>query len=305
LSLPMLVPTALVDLATVEGELGLTPGNVPATDSAVARLIAAGSSAITAWLNRGLIWQQWTETNGQVNGPARIVLINNPIYPAVTASVLQVQLDLDPGIYEGIQTILVAGQDFYVEDCARGFLFRQETWPSTALNRMDIVQDENTDQVERTTQVIYLGGYITPVGIEQAVAWPGATTAVTGGTLMTPAAQLGQVWGCTSLSGTTGASQPSWPATPAQFSTVTDGSVTWTFLGWNTTVTTTPQARTLPYEIEQAAIETVTAWYRRRGNTTLTTAEKFGDASVTYANGQGGLPQSAVELLRPYRRVVM
>ncbi len=305
MALPILPATALVDIATAEFEVGITPLASAPIDAAVARIISAASDAIKEYCNRHLEWNFRSETSAQRNGPARIVVKDTPIYPSISASVLQVQLLLDPGVFEGVTTILVNGQDFYVEDCDRGFLFRQMRWPSTTLRRPDIVQDEDLDAAELTTQVNYLAGYLTVPQILQAVPWPGGATTPAAGLVMTPASQLGQVWGCTTP-GVTGGVQPTWPGTPAQFATVTDGAAVWTFLGWNSTVTTLPQARTLPYSIEQAAIETFTTWWRRRGKTVETTMEKFGDASVSFGpDERDSLPPSVCKLLNPYVSVVM
>lgn len=305
MALPILPSFALVDIATAEGEVGIVPLASSVIDAAVGRIVSGASGAIREYVGRNLEWGVRTDLVASVNGPPRIVLNDAPIYPKISSSVLSVQLQLDPGVFEGELTTLVAGQDFYVEDCDRGFLFRQGRWPTTALHRPDIVQDQDTNAAELTTQVSYLAGYVTAVQILQAVVWPGAATTPAAGLIITPSTQLTQVWGCTT-SGVTGGSQPAWPATPAQFATVTDGGAIWTFLGWNTTVATLPQARTLPYALEQAAIDCFVTWWRRRGNTLETKNEKFGDSSVDFGNDERySLPPSTRTLMNPYRTVVM
>lgn len=67
--------------------------------------------------------------------------------------------------------------------------------------------------------------------------------------------------------------------------------------------------RTLPYDVEQACLETVTALYRRRGMDPTIASESMGDASVSYfgtntAIGRRGgvIPDTALALLAPYCR---
>lgn len=69
------------------------------------------------------------------------------------------------------------------------------------------------------------------------------------------------------------------------------------------------QVRTLPYDIEQATIDTCVALYRNRGRDWNVSSETLGGASITYSGantaigrGEGGIiPDAAVALLRPYR----
>ncbi len=299
-----LAPNALVDVATVLGELGL--GSDP-TGSPITRLTNVASARIESYLQRSLVFAQRTEQYGVAGGPrpGRIQVKAHPIYPPAQASVLGVTLDLDPGSYDGSTVTLTPGEDWWLEDATRGWIFRQSRWPSTALRRPDIVQDWDPDNVELTTQISYLAGFLTDVQIGAAGAWPGAAKTVAAGLLISPAAQPDQVWCCT-VAGTTGAAEPSWPASPsAQFATQADGStVVWSFFGWSSSVATAPQARTLPWEIEQAAIDAVVSWYRRRGQALEATAEKFGDASQTYGT-RLALPTTALELLAPFREIAI
>ena len=297
----VLAQNALVDLATVLGELGLgaDPSGNPIT-----RLINVASARIESYVQRSLTFAQRVETYATPGGPrpARLQLNNCPVYPPALASIVSVELDLDPGVFENVQTLLVPGQDFFLEDCPRGWLFRLARWPSTALRRPDLVQDWDPDNVELTTQVTYLGGFVTPVQVEAALtAWPTGTTPAAAA-LLIPAGHTSQVWACT-VPGAVGGSEPTWGTSPSKFETIVDGAATWTFLGYNPTGAY-PQARTLPYEIEQAAVDTVVSTYRRRGQTLEPTAERFGDASQTYGE-RLDLPTSAQRLLAPFKRIVI
>lgn len=63
---------------------------------------------------------------------------------------------------------------------------------------------------------------------------------------------------------------------------------------------------TLPEDIQEAAVLTAVALYRRRGTDPNIASESLGDWSVTYAHassGRGGIPDAARELLAPYVRV--
>lgn len=70
-------------------------------------------------------------------------------------------------------------------------------------------------------------------------------------------------------------------------------------------------ARTLPFDIEEACIQTCVSMYRRRGVDGSISSETLGAASVSYrgantaiGSGLGGiLPDNAVALLRPYRLI--
>lgn len=69
------------------------------------------------------------------------------------------------------------------------------------------------------------------------------------------------------------------------------------------------KTRDLPEVIEQAALEVVTAWYRRKGQDSGITSMSTGDASVDWGGDslQGGrapLPLSARALLKRYRKHV-
>lgn len=58
---------------------------------------------------------------------------------------------------------------------------------------------------------------------------------------------------------------------------------------------------TLPEDLEQACVETVTAWYRRTGHDPDVTSRSTGDASVSYGSaGRTAIPTVAQELARPY-----
>jgi hypothetical protein len=62
-------------------------------------------------------------------------------------------------------------------------------------------------------------------------------------------------------------------------------------------------ARSLPYDVEQAAIVVATAMYRGGGADPRVQSESLGDYSVTYWQGGAGIPEQAQALLGPYTRL--
>ena len=65
--------------------------------------------------------------------------------------------------------------------------------------------------------------------------------------------------------------------------------------------------RTLPRDLERAAIDTVKAWYLSRKRDTTILTKKIGDLQITYQgnNFKPGprLPEAIQELLKPWKRV--
>lgn len=84
--------------------------------------------------------------------------------------------------------------------------------------------------------------------------------------------------------------------------------------GWVTPAQATSEAwagpvRSLPYDLEEACVQTVVGLYRRGGLDPSIASEALGDYSVSFrspnlAAGAGGvIPESALALLAPYRRL--
>lgn len=71
----------------------------------------------------------------------------------------------------------------------------------------------------------------------------------------------------------------------------------------------TGPVRSLPYDLEEACVQTVVGLYRRGGLDPSIASESLGDYSVSFrapnlAAGSGGvIPESALALLAPYRRL--
>lgn len=66
-------------------------------------------------------------------------------------------------------------------------------------------------------------------------------------------------------------------------------------------------SRSLPYDLEEACVQTVVGLYRRGGSDPNVASEALGDYSVSFrapsaAGGVGIIPENALALLLPYRR---
>lgn len=61
-------------------------------------------------------------------------------------------------------------------------------------------------------------------------------------------------------------------------------------------------ARSLPYDVEQAALEAIVSWWRRRGEDKNITLEAVEGAQVSYGRGVAALPEFVKEMLEQYRR---
>lgn len=290
----ILQPNALVNLATVKSELGLTDTT---QDDVVTRLINVASDAIENWCGRKqfpFYRDATTEVTGvSVTWPARLQLSRVPV--EFTTPAPAISTDLDPG---PAQTVDATG--YFLEDSARGWIYSRGRWRTTAIRRPDITQDFDPGTEEETVQIVYTGGYGTQLQLDasNAGAWPGAAQTIASRVMIRPAAHTSQVWICTT-GGQTGSVEPTWPTSPTIGATVTDNGVVWAYSG------IVPYAvRTLPSDIEQACIDTVAMFYRRRGQDMDVRAESLLGASVTYVS-RGKLPQSAIDLLTPYRQWVV
>lgn len=282
---------ALVDLATVKDELGLS---VTTFDNRLIRLINAASEKIEAFCARGFAAKYVTERLAvPYPTPVRLILSRIPVIAAPAPVLTQDAFTTAPAP--------IAATEYDVENLGAGFLYNVARWPTTGRRRPDIAQDYESGGEEASLWAAYVGGYVTQVQVQKNTGSPPAgctapwttLTAYAIGDLIVPTAgTTNQLWIC-SVAGSAAAGEPSW-GTPAVGSTKTDGTVTWTFLG----------PRNLPADLEQAAIDCVVAWYRNAGQDLNIQGERLGDASVTYAAGRGSFPAAVKETLMRYRRVL-
>lgn len=299
-----LQPNALVTVQTVKDELGLLNADTSA-DQRLIRMINQASDAIENWAGRSFTRGFVTETYGMPTQPQlpSLMLLRFPLVNArAVEAILQ---DLDPG-----PGTALSSTDFFVEDVSAGRLFIRSRWQGTALRRPDIAQDYDPGTEEQTISVAYAGGYITQVQLEVAIGVQWAVnTAYHVGDLINPSANgATQIWMC-STPGTSGPStQPSWPASPVKGTTTQadtgSSAVVWTYLG----AKSTNDGKTLPSDIEGATIDTVVAFWRRRGQSLEVSSERLGQASMTYG-GTGGsgrlvLPSAVMDTIDSYKVVL-
>jgi hypothetical protein len=287
----VLAPQALANLATVKAELNLT---VTSFDDALTRLINTASDVIAKYCQRDFYLNQWTEPVGiPGTNRARIRSDRFPVLLPPYAPNPSFLTALDPGPGQPLNY----GTDFYLEDGAAGFFFRQYRWTPTGLHRPDIAQDWDPDAIEAQDSLTYVAGFRTQPQIDVAATYPGPGNVIALLRIIKPTAFQNQLWQCT-VGGFTG-TEPSWPATPAIGTTQLDNQVTWVYIG------TQDQARTLPYDLEQACIETVCNFFRRRGQALDMTIDKLGDAQKTFnlQTGRPQLPPSVKEACNQFRRI--
>lgn len=324
-----LAPNALIDLATVLGELGL--GSDP-SGNPVTRLINAVSAAAESYCSRKFALGTWTDLIAAKDpGPMRFVLRNVPVwqapfvqaYPlgtATTGAPMYVSSDNDPGNVgtananqpvTGGGMAMAFGTDYYLEDSDAGFLARQDRWWTSAIRQLGVVQDFDSTQVEKTYQCNYVGGYLTIPQLSAAAGWASGTAALL--QLVIPAAHTSQLWIC-ALAGATGATEPTWPASPVVGNTTTgaatsgvviDGSALWAYIGSQSQPGAQPSSKEtmrIPYDLESAAIEWAVMMYRRRGQSLEPSVDKFGNASQTYTpGGRIFMPPGVREVLDRYK----
>jgi hypothetical protein len=329
----ILASNALVDVATILSELGLT-GN--AFNDVIIRRINQASNAIETYINRrswplvfGFRQQQFS-----VSGARRSPRVRLRALPIAAAA----RIDLLIG-NNTPPTPLNNGTDWWLEDPVKGWLYYAARFIPTNLRAFGITQDWDMNTQEAINLATYCGGYLTApmlATITGIIGWPGAGATVQLGALINPASQPTQYWlagGFVNVtlagvavvgpsSGVTGATDPfASVSAPTIGQQVTDGQVVWTYQGvlanlldsgrstpvfQNTWTTATPVALAspLPADIRGAAIATVVTLYRRKGDSTDIMSEKIGDASYTYGQ-RGMLPPEAADALADYVRVGM
>jgi hypothetical protein len=318
-----LAPNALVDVATVEGAMSLTSSGT--VDAAVTRIINAVSMSAEQFCGRKFSLGQWTDLlSAKDPGPARLVLRNPPVWQApfiqayafgtaATGAPMSLTSDNDPGTESttnadqpvtGGGQAMAFGTDYFLEDSDAGFLYRQDRWWPSAIRQRGVVQDFDALSPERSYQCAYVGGYLTIPLLSAAAAWTQGNATLL--QLVIPAAHSSQLWIC-ALAGTTGTSEPSWPASPAVGATVTDGAAIWTYIGSQSQPGSQPgsaQSMRLPWDLEAAIVEWASMLYRRIGQSLEPSSEKFLNASQTYSSAAGSriwMPASVERVLTQYR----
>lgn len=284
---------ALVSLAQLKSELSVTTSD--ADDSMVLKINAA-SEQIEEYCSRSFALAALTEQRAiGLTRPARLWLQRSPLVTLVS-----VLTDSQPGPGAVLD-------EYVIEDATKGKLFRRARFSPTGLRQPGIIGDFEPGTAQQSLQVNYLGGFITRPMVDAAGAWPGATTSTSLGVLVIPASRPTQLWlassatvdGTAALAGSTGASEPSWPASPAVGATLTDGELTWTYRG------TPAAAVNLPGAVVQVALQLAGNMVASRGQNTTVQSESLMSYSVTYgdASERGTLTAGMQAALMKWRRI--
>ena len=214
--------TDLIELATVKTRLGISGSS---EDSLLGDLIDEASSAIVDYVGRDLARQSYTETMKGL-GRTRVLLSRFP----VDSDSLTVTI-------EG-----VAEDEYAVESAETGVVWLEDAW------------DDRWED-EETVSVSYKAGYLIPQATSakgNLTTWTANTAYVAGAWVRPSTPSLSPYYMECTTAGTTGASEPTWPAAG---STVTDGTVVWT----------ARRAWELPKVIRSCAWLTVQDLYSRQG----------------------------------------
>jgi hypothetical protein len=178
-----------------------------------------------------------------------------------------------------------------IRDADAGFLWREQTWPLDAGYRTDITTDISPYAGETPWTARYVGGWLVPADDFNAY---NATLAVNG-TFTMPAGKLAPLLvkgDVVKLSGFTNAGNN------GRFGVVsaTDSSfvLAGTFTAETAPMSATAIVRTLPSSLERAVLDTMQAWWYRRGRDQSIMSESLGDHSVTYGNRSGQAARDGV-----------
>lgn len=313
-----LAPNSLTDYETVAAELGLSG----TTDQALIwRLIGVASSAIEAFTRRELLYQA-----GLVH---RLAGQNTPhlLVPRMPLAVVQ-----QVALQRGVQVLPADGTDYVVDEWKAGCIYRRGIWPSTALRQpgLNFTQEPAPGSESADIWVTCAGGYLTGPQAAALGAWPSSRT-LAAGALIKPTGK-DQVWVATPTTAgeaaTTGAIEPTWGSSPLVGDTLTDGTVTWTYLGSAGSAGARGTAGmtevlldqggavvALPQALEEACVVEVKARYIARRRDPSVTGESVGSASKQYgaasgqvwtaqSSGNGTLHAAATALAAPYRRLL-
>lgn len=285
---------ALTDYATIAASLRLSGG---LDQTLIERFIAVASSAIERVTNRRLTYAPGLVELYATYGSNKLLVERSPILALGAASDPNGPVDTN---------------DIRIDDIAAGVLWRDSGWAWSASLRPGVsllTLDRQAGTEQKLASITYAGGYITGPQAYSAAAWPGSTTAIPVGTLLIPASQPLQLWQAmaTTLNVglVTGAVEPTWGASPiAGYTTKTDGTITWIYLGTSGAAGARGSAVTLPDDLEQAVVVTAVAAYRTSKRDPSIKSESMLGVSYTYGDKAHGLPDQAYTTALAYARTV-
>ena len=291
--LSVLIPptqAALTTLPAVRAELRLT---TEAHDQRLSELIADATAAIETHLDRpkGCGRQKLRETLPGY-GDQILQLAQPPIAQVTLVT------------YRG-EVVL----DYVVEDAAAGHLYREAGWDSTA-GVGGLLVDQPIAGSERPDWAVeYVAGWLLPGDDYPAAtltlsATDNSITDDAGALPFVVPGEFIQLASATSLSPMPPGPLQVVSRTPAKI--VVTGA---TLPNESAGPVITLRCRSLPRDIERAAVLAVSAWHQAAGRDPDIASKRVADTTLTYRDhaaaaggGAGALPPKALELLAPWRR---
>lgn len=277
----------IVPVATVRSELGIADTS---QDTKIARLILSVAAAFAGQggLQRPLVRQTYVERAiGLERGGDLLLLSRRPI-ESVTS------------VTEGVEAPeTIAAADYSVSGAGRAALYREDGWPLvSSIGRGSAV--DGGALYDYT--VTYIAGWLPPGSGAGLVASWAADTATVAGTFVKATASAyatpDLLFEATTVAGDTkthATTEPTWPTTAGL--TVVDDQVTWTARA----------ALELPFDIQEAAIQTAKVWFRGAlelvpGYSSINAGEfSVVFDTVSVRSGLPALPPFARSVLQGYR----
>jgi hypothetical protein len=277
--------TALTSLGAVQRALGVGAEAEPL----LTPLIAAASAAIVRFCGRTFARAVYSETPPGY-GDLLLMLSATPV-----VALASVTLDGAPIT------------DALIEDADAGLLYRRDGWVWTAGRGWNLTEYVVPRSELPSFAVAYTAGYLLPgddvVSASVAVTAPSTYSGPTMPLLVAGERVVARDFATAANNGTfTVASRT---ATTLVVTAVTLGNETAPTGGADLR---TLAVRTLPEDLEQACVETVTAWYLARTRDRTMTSQRIGDLSVTYAGtaaDTAAIPWTAQRLLAPWQRIAV
>ena len=300
----MLNANALCTYLDVKGDLQLSDDS---KQSIVERQINTASMLIENYLSRMLGY-----VFGQVDNikiPAGIIdpaeqgaLTTNTSTVSVQRLVLMLRPVLKVTSIYNQKTIITEADNWFLENPQAGFIFSQYGWFALVIGAMGTARDPLMGSELPDTWVTYTGGYVLPNAV--GLTWSSALSVKNGALFQDPAGNWWSADTGDAATGTTGASEPTWPnpsvVPPWERAWASQTVVDSPTLSWRGVLP-------LPSDIREAAIITACTMWRRRGMDRSIASETGDKTLVRYKepnahSGSGGLlPDEVLPLLKKYK----
>lgn len=274
-------------VAKLKAELGIT-GN--SQDDILLDMLRGVSDKIVTLCNRPFAREVYTETlggpGGEIpgKGTALLMLKRTPI-----VSVASVFLDGE------------AITDYSIEDAVAGFLYREIGWASTRLIGWVLTGYDRPGFIPPRYTVNYTAGYLMPADDMAATTLSASSTDNSYNDSASGFPNLAEGDVVTVAGFTTAGNNGQATVVSRTASKLVVSGLTLTTEAAGDSVTVV--CRTLPYDLERAAIETAKAWYRAMTRDPALTSKTVGPTSLSYAPGAfGEFPPRALAILDDWQR---